>query len=78
MISFIRVTSFVTRISWQLMQPIAIAECTALPFVLSSWQAMQVEGSALGSRGTGCLAAKAGRANVTAANRQAKDHFVVR
>ncbi len=34
--SLTRVMSRVTRISWQLVQPIAIAECTFLPFDLSS------------------------------------------
>src|SRR5579872_1281986 len=57
-ISFTRVTSLLVRISWQLVHPMAIAECTDLPFVLSSWQAMQVAGSALGSSVTGCLAAE--------------------
>src|ERR1017187_1214108 len=56
-ISFTRVTSLVVRISWQLVQPMAIAECTDLPLVLSSWQARQVAGSAFGSSGTGCFAA---------------------
>src|ERR1035438_7873060 len=36
----------------------AIAECTDLPLVLSSWQARQVEGSAFGSSGTGCCTAE--------------------
>ena len=57
-ISLTRVTSLLTRISWQEVQPIAIAEWTDLPLVLSSWQAMQVEVSALGSSGTGCFAAE--------------------
>src|SRR5437016_13844827 len=42
-----------------------MAEWTALPFVFSSWQAMQVEESAFLSRGTGCLAADALPARVT-------------
>ena len=33
--SLTRVTSFVTRTSWQLVQPVAMAEWTALPLVLS-------------------------------------------
>jgi hypothetical protein len=57
--SFTRVTSLLTLISWQLVHPMAIAEWTDLPFVLSSWHCAQVAGSCLGSKGTGCLAAQA-------------------
>ena len=35
-VNLMRVTSLLTRTSWQLMQPIAMAEWTALPFDLSS------------------------------------------
>ena len=58
------------------MQPIAIAEWTALPFVLSSWQAMQVEGSAFGSSGTGCLAAEAVPTSERPTNKQLRDHLL--
>jgi len=47
------------RTSWQLRQPVAIAECTDLPVVLSLWQARQLAASALGSRVTGWVAARA-------------------
>jgi hypothetical protein len=46
------------------MQPVAIAEWTALPLVLSSWHVTQVEESAFGSKGTGCWSAHTGATQV--------------
>jgi hypothetical protein len=46
-ISFTRVTSLLTRTSWQLRQPIAMAEWTALPFDLSSWHSRHFAESTL-------------------------------
>ncbi len=58
MISLTWVMSRFVLISWQAMHPMAMAECTDLPLVLSSWHWRHVEGSALGSSVTGCLAAE--------------------
>src|SRR5271165_1955254 len=69
-ISLTCVMSLTVRISWQLVQPMAIAECTDLPFVLSSWQARQVEVSAFGSRGTGCCTAEARAARIAITRKQ--------
>src|SRR5579872_1923293 len=69
-ISFTRVTSLLVRISWQLVQPMAIAEWTDLPLVLSSWQARQVDVSAFGSSGTGCFAAETRPASMSIAMMQ--------
>jgi hypothetical protein len=60
------------------MHPIAMAECTDLPLVLSSWQVRQVAGSALGSSGTGCFAADsrpAKRRTTTVQASTLKAHF---
>src|ERR1019366_8399375 len=57
--SFTRVMSLFTRISWQLMQPIAMAEWTALPFDLSSWHSRHLAATVFlshGTRGTAVLA----------------------
>src|ERR1700686_2628848 len=59
-ISLMRVTSLLTRTSWQLRQPVAIAEWTALPFVLSSWHSRHFAESTFLSSGTGCSFANAG------------------
>src|SRR5579884_668860 len=55
-ISLTCVASLLVRTSWQLVQPIAIAECTFLPLVLSSWQEAQ---SAPFGISTGCFLANA-------------------
>jgi hypothetical protein len=52
-ISLIRVMSRLTRTSWQLRQPVAIAECTALPLLLSSWHSRHLAESTFLSSGTG-------------------------
>src|SRR5580692_3874694 len=59
-INLIRVASLLTRTSWQLRQPVAIAECTTLPFVLSSWHSRHFAESTFLSSGTGCCLAQAG------------------
>src|SRR5690348_14879845 len=54
---------------WQVLQPICMAECTALPLVLSSWHSRQfLSWTSLGS-GTGCSAATAGRPHARTSRR---------
>ena len=62
-ISFIRVISRFTRISWQLRQPVETAECTNFPFALSAWHSRHFAESTFLSRGTGCSFANAGIPN---------------
>src|ERR1019366_591717 len=57
--SLTRVTFLLTRTSWQLRQPIAMAEWTNLPFDLSPWHSRHLAASMFLSRGTGGTAAVA-------------------
>ena len=50
-VSLMRVTSLFTRNSWQLKHPVAMAEWTAFPLVLSSWQVTHLAASVFGSSG---------------------------
>src|SRR5947209_15806104 len=57
--SLMRVTSLLTRTSWQLKHPVAIAEWIAFPFDLSSWHSRHFLESTFLSSGTGCSLAPA-------------------
>ena len=52
-VSLTRVTSRLTRTSWQLRQPVAIAECTDFPLLFSSWHSRHFAPSTFFSSGTG-------------------------
>lgn len=71
-VSLTRVTSLVTRTSWQLRHPVAIAECTALPLLLSSWHSRHFAASTFLSSGTGCVFAKTGDATIAKTKSAAK------
>src|ERR1700686_1054005 len=58
-ISLMRAPSLLTRTSWQLRQPVAIAEWTALPLVFSSGYSRHFAESTFLSSGTGCSFANA-------------------
>src|SRR4029077_13271679 len=53
-----RVTSAATRTSWQLEQPMAIAECTDFPLAFASWHSRHLASSTFGLSG-GCEFANA-------------------
>src|SRR5581483_11270455 len=53
-----RVTSLLVRISWQLVQPVAMAEWVNLPLALSAWHSAHFAGSVFLSSGTGWMLAK--------------------
>src|SRR5690242_9984096 len=72
-VSFTRVTSLVTRTSWQLRQPVAMAECTALPLAFSAWHSRHFAASTFLSSGTGCVFPKAGSAATPSRKRVTKN-----
>ena len=66
MISFTRVTSRLTRTSWHEVHPSAIAECTDLPLVWSTWHSRHFAGGVFFSSGTGWTSARAVAAAISA------------
>ena len=71
------VASLLTRTSWQLKQPIFMAECTALPFVLSSWHSRHLAASVFGASWTGCLAASIGRVTARVSSARQPSIFAI-
>jgi len=69
------VASFSFFTVWQVVHPIAIAECTYFPLPLSSWHSMHLAGSGFFPKGTGCSVACAPTRSTTKHRTEATMHL---